>query len=228
MPQYKQSHLGLALYPSPHQGYRATFHLLLGIHSTTYIVYTVPYDRDVVVNCIKRHYDLLVRIAYLDPDVILHPPPGGWSDEQLAVDTLKERKRSERVIDLLRHMPYLSKNKDTVGKYEVYIETDVCTYLRNHGWFKDEYRDPYGLMMPWNSEQDSPAGFIPLSMGNAATVWMVDTDEGTADAQLASLNIDSFSRDNLAYGTVYCDSRCAGRSAMAGMRKASRHPGVLR
>ncbi|OAG17367.1 hypothetical protein CC77DRAFT_1052878 [Alternaria alternata] len=178
VPQYKQSHLGLALYPSPHQGYRATFHLLLGIHSTTYIVYTVPYDRDVVVNCIKRHYDLLVRIAYLDPDVILHPPPGGWSDEQLAVDTLKERKRSERVIDLLRHMPYLSKNKDTVGKYEVYIETDACTYLRNHGWFKDEYRDPYGLMMPWNSEQDSPAGFIPLSMGNAATVWMVDTDEG--------------------------------------------------
>ncbi|CAN9185590.1 unnamed protein product [Alternaria alternata] len=75
-------------------------------------------------------------------------------------------------------MPYLSKNKDTVGKYEVYIETDACTYLRNHGWFKDEYRDPYGLMMPWNSEQDSPAGFIPLSMGNAATVWMVDTDEG--------------------------------------------------
>jgi hypothetical protein len=68
----------------------------------------MPYDRDVVVNCIKRHYDLLVRMAYLDPDEILHPPPEGWSDEQLVVDTLQKRKRSERVIDLLRHMPYLS------------------------------------------------------------------------------------------------------------------------
>ncbi|CAN9115525.1 unnamed protein product [Alternaria alternata] len=138
----------------------------------------MPYDRDVVVNCIQRHYDLLVRMAYLDPDVVLHPPPEGWSDEQLVVDTLQERKRSERVIDLLRHMPYLSKNMDTVGKYEVYIETDACTYLRNYGLFKDGYDDPYGLMMPWGSEQDSPAGFIPLSQGNDATVWMIDTDEG--------------------------------------------------
>jgi hypothetical protein len=202
---YKESHLGLAPYPSPHQTYQATFHLPLDIHATTSIVYTMPYDRDVVVNCIKRHYDLLVRMAYLDPDVVLHPPPEGWSDEQLVVDTLQERKRSERVIDLLRHMPYLSKNMDTVGKYEVYIETDACTYLRNYGLFKDGYDDPYGLMMPWGSEQDSPAGFIPLSQGNDATVWMIDTDEGTAGAQRASLEIDSSFRDNMAYGIVHCE-----------------------
>jgi hypothetical protein len=165
----------------------------------------MPYDRDVVVNCIKRHYDLLVRMAYLDPDEILHPPPEGWSDEQLAVDTLQEWKRSERVIDLLRHMPYLSKSIATFGMYEVYIETEACIYLRNHGLLQDKYTDPYGLMMPFDSEQDSPAGFIPLSMGNLATVWMIDTDEGTADAQLASLKINRFPRDNLAYGIVYCE-----------------------
>jgi hypothetical protein len=164
----------------------------------------MPYDRDVVVDCIKRHYDLLVRMAYLDTDVILRPPPEGWSDEQLAVDTLQKWKRSERVIDLLRHMPYLSKNMGTVGKYEVYIETEACTYLRNCGWLKDQYGDPYGLMMPF--EQESPAGLIPLSQGNDATVWMIDTDEGMAGAQRASLDIDSFSRDNLAYRIVYCES----------------------
>jgi hypothetical protein len=112
--------------------------------------------------------------------------------------------------------------------YEVYIETEACIYLRNYGLFKDQYRNPYDLMMPFNSEQDSPAGFIPLSMGNAATVWMIDTDEGKADAKLASLNIDNFPKDNLAYGTVSCDSRCARRSAITGMCKASRHPGVFR
>jgi hypothetical protein len=60
-------------------------------------------------------------------------------------------------------------------------------------------------MMPWNSEQDSPAGFIPLSIGNIATVWMIDTDEGTTGAQRASLEIDSFFRDNMVYGIVYCE-----------------------
>ncbi|CAN9173773.1 unnamed protein product [Alternaria alternata] len=136
----------------------------------------MPYDRDVVVNCIKRHYDLLVRMAYLDPDEVLCPPPEGWSDEQLAVDALQKWKRSERVIDLLRHMPYLSKSIATFGMYEVYIETEACIYLRNHGWMKDKYKNPHKHIMPF--EQDSPAGFIPLSMGNAAIVWMIDTDEG--------------------------------------------------
>ncbi|KAI4693516.1 uncharacterized protein J4E88_001889 [Alternaria novae-zelandiae] len=96
----------------------------------------MPYDRDVVVSCIERHYDLLVRMAYLDPDTILRPPPEGWSDEQLAVDTLQEWKRSDRVIDLLRHLPYLSKNMGD-SKYEVYIVTEACNYLRNYGWLKD-------------------------------------------------------------------------------------------
>ncbi|KAI4698221.1 hypothetical protein J4E81_003603 [Alternaria sp. BMP 2799] len=96
----------------------------------------MPYNRDVVVSCIERHYDLLVRMAYLDPDTILRPPPEGWTDEQLAVDTLQEWKRSDRVIDLLRHLPYLSKNMGD-SKYEVYIVTEACNYLRNYGWLKD-------------------------------------------------------------------------------------------
>ncbi|KAF2833365.1 hypothetical protein CC86DRAFT_365284, partial [Ophiobolus disseminans] len=144
----------------------------------------MPYDRDIVINCIERHYDLLVRMAYLDPGVILRPPPEGWSDEQLAVDTLQKWKRSDKVIDLLRHMPYLSKNMFT-DKYDVYIETEASIYLRNFGWLQDEYvtKSPshrygntYSLMMPF--EEDSPAGLIPLTQGNKGTVWMIDTDEG--------------------------------------------------
>ena len=172
----------------------------------------MPYNRDVVVNCIERHYDLLVRMAHLDPDVILRPPPEGWSDEQLAVDTLQKWERSARVIDLLRHMPYLSKNM-FMEKYEVYIETEASIYLRNYGWLQDEfvskehshrYGNTYGFMMPF--EEESPAGLIPLSQGNDGTVWMIDTDEGMSSLQHASLGIDSFTRDNLAYGILYCRS----------------------
>jgi len=119
---------------------------------------------------------LLVRMAYLDPDTILRPPPEGWSDEQLAVDTLQEWKRSDRVVDLLRHLPYLSKNMGD-SKYEVYIVTEACNFLRDYGWLKDAHKkDAISLMMP--CEEEAPAGMIPLSQGREATVWMIDTDEG--------------------------------------------------
>ena len=152
----------------------------------------MPYDRDVVVSCIERHYDLLVRMAYLDPDTILRPPPEGWSDEQLAVDTLQEWKRSDRVIDLLRHLPYLSKNMGD-SKYEVYIVTEACNYLRNHGWLKDaDKKKAIRRMSPCGEGQKIPAGMIPLSQGNEATVWMIDTDQGMSRIQRASPDIDRF------------------------------------
>ncbi|KAI4917814.1 hypothetical protein J4E85_009906 [Alternaria conjuncta] len=138
----------------------------------------MPYNRDVVVSCIEKHYDLLVRMAYLDPDTILRPPPEGWTDEQLAVDTLQEWKRSDRVIDLLRHLPYLSKNMGD-SKYEVYIVTEACNYLRNYGWLKDaDKKKAIRRMSPCGEGQEIPAGMIPLSQGNEATVWMIDTDQG--------------------------------------------------
>ncbi|KAI4930782.1 uncharacterized protein J4E92_004614 [Alternaria infectoria] len=152
----------------------------------------MPYDRDVVVSCIERHYDLLVRMAYLDSDTILRPPPEGWSDEQLAVDTLQEWKRSDRVIDLLRHLPYLSRNMFD-DKHEVYIVTEACNYLRNYGWLKDEYKkDAIRYMSPCGEEEEIPAGMIPLSQGNEATVWMIDTDQGMSRIQRASSDIDRF------------------------------------
>ena len=162
----------------------------------------MPYDRDVVVSCIERHYDLLVRMAYLDLDTILRPPPEGWSDEQLAVDTLQEWKRSDRVIDLLRHLPYLSRNMFD-DKYEVYIETEACIYLRNYGWLQDEYKeDAIRLMTPFQGEL--PAGIIPLSQSNNGTEWMVDTDECMAIYSLHHQILTAFTRDNLAHDTVRC------------------------
>jgi hypothetical protein len=47
------------------------------------------------------------RAAYLNPHTIGAPPPDGWSDEQLVVDILRTLGRTERVIDLLRYMPYI-------------------------------------------------------------------------------------------------------------------------
>ncbi|KAG9251116.1 uncharacterized protein F5Z01DRAFT_294225 [Emericellopsis atlantica] len=37
----------------------------------------MAYDRDVVVHCIKRHYELLLKAAYFDPAEVRYPPEEG-------------------------------------------------------------------------------------------------------------------------------------------------------
>jgi hypothetical protein len=171
----------------------------------------MPCNRNVVVNCIERHYDLLVRMAYLDPDVILRPPPEGWSDEELAAHTLQKWEQSDRVIDLLWHLPSLNKNMFD-GKYEVYIETEASIHLRGYGWLEDKFKDDaQSFMMPF--EEESPTGMIPLGQshgGSIGTAWMIDTDEGMSGIQRAPSDIDGFTRDDLVYGTIDCEPRCAG------------------
>ncbi|PSN71686.1 hypothetical protein BS50DRAFT_569333 [Corynespora cassiicola Philippines] len=46
------------------------------------------YSRDVVVDCVNRHYELLVQMVYLNPADVEQPPCESWSDDQLAIDIL--------------------------------------------------------------------------------------------------------------------------------------------
>ncbi|KAH8693506.1 hypothetical protein GQ44DRAFT_719517 [Phaeosphaeriaceae sp. PMI808] len=140
------------------------------------------YNRDVVVNCIKRHYELLVKVAYFDPAEVRYPPDEGWSDEQLTVDVLRAFGRSEEVIDLLRHLPYI-KQLDGDDKDEVYFETRHLSYLRDTWPFISlSVEECQGkqlsdkLLMP--RPADWPAGFISLTRYQHATWWIIDTAKG--------------------------------------------------
>jgi hypothetical protein len=142
----------------------------------------MAYDRDVVVNCIKRHYQLLVKAAYFDPTEVRYPPDEGWSDEQFVADVLRAFGRSEDVIDLLRHLPYI-KQLDGDDKDEVYYETRHLSYLRDTSPFKtlkaEECRGRQlfdKLLMP--RPEDWPTGFISLTRDQHATWWIIDTAKG--------------------------------------------------
>jgi hypothetical protein len=144
----------------------------------------MAYDQDVVVRCIKRHYELLVKAAYFDSAEILYPPDEGWSDEQLAVDIMRAFSRSERVIDLLRHLPYI-KQLDGDSRDEIYFETQHLSYLRNTWPFqsltveKCQGKELFDkLLMP--TPEDWPAGFIALTKDIYATWWIIDTAKGLA------------------------------------------------
>lgn len=108
-------------------------------------------------------------MAYLYHSVLQSPPPGGWSDEQLIIDTLQVFNRSENAINIFCHLPYMSKNIG-IGKYEVYYETKARSHLRdtdNHKGVTAEScrrgRLSDWIFMPF--QENSPAGIRFVDSG---------------------------------------------------------------
>lgn len=145
----------------------------------------MEFDRDIVVKCIQRHYNLLVSAAYLEPNLIQTPPPEGWSEEEIMADVLRALGRSEAVIDLLRHLPY-TRTARSFDRLEVYEETEPINYLREFSPLRKttvetsrgETVNDFTLMP---ADADWPSSFISLTEGREATWWIIDTDEGTDD-----------------------------------------------
>ncbi|KAK7991329.1 hypothetical protein PG988_000123 [Apiospora saccharicola] len=142
----------------------------------------MTYDLDAIANCVRRHYELLVKMAYLDPAAVQSPPAQGWSDEDLAVDAVRALGRSENVIHLLRRLPYLRQDLQD-EKWEVYEETRPLSYLRGADTFGHQTAEEcrsQGLhrlgLMPFDASY--PPGMISLTSGRDATFWVIDTDEG--------------------------------------------------
>ncbi|TEA19039.1 hypothetical protein C8034_v009466 [Colletotrichum sidae] len=140
------------------------------------------YSRDTVVNCLNRHYDLLVRMGYMDEAVIQRPPAAGWSDAELRVDALRAMGRSETVVDLLRHVPYLREN-ETADPVEVFTETFPLRYLRDGRWFGDASVEDFGStplldlgFAPFDGEV--PPDMVSLTHADEGVWWVVDTSEG--------------------------------------------------
>jgi hypothetical protein len=99
--------------------------------------------------------------------------------------------RSEEVIDLLRHLPYI-KQLDGDSKDEMYFETQHLSYLRDTWPFKSltvekcQGKQLFDkLLMP--SPEDWPAGSIALTQDIYATWWIIDTAKGLA---ILSIHID--------------------------------------
>lgn len=138
---------------------------------------TPAYNRDVLVRCLTRHYETLVRMGYMEDSNIQHAPPGGWDDSQIDAKSLRIMGRNETVIDLLRHLPYLKQD------YQVMPENQPIQYLGR--MWDDTVTDKmaesrsllqFDCMMPFDAEPES--GMICLTNGREGTWWLIDTKEG--------------------------------------------------
>ena len=58
-----------------------------------------------IINAVKDYYSFLIKLPYIPPEALFFPPAEGWTgvNEQ----ELRSRGKTEEVIELLRHLPYL-------------------------------------------------------------------------------------------------------------------------
>ncbi|TIA57601.1 hypothetical protein D6C77_06035 [Aureobasidium pullulans] len=94
------------------------------------------YSRDETVAAVSAFYQQIVKHPYLDNSALIVPPASGW--DSLAIDGLKSEGKTDTVIDLLRHLPYLRGEKpheDILVYYETLAicyagaEEGSCTWM---------------------------------------------------------------------------------------------------
>jgi hypothetical protein len=152
-----------------------------------------PFDPDLVAQCVTEYYQLLARAAYLPPECIEYPPAGGWSDQDLAIEAIRDVGFEEPAISLLRKLPYVVN-----ANHEVVPLTKFLDYRRDSsdspGTWKADL-DRYASAPP-KPVADIPVAMVPLGRGDAAAEpWMVNTLAGTMFQCLGNYEVHDYPED---------------------------------
>ncbi|KAF4489615.1 hypothetical protein CGGC5_v004354 [Colletotrichum fructicola Nara gc5] len=128
-------------------------------------------------------------MGHLHPDALQAPSETGWTDEELNVGALRTLGRSDKAIDLLRHLPYPRAGPpgtDEAGDDAVvYYETKVLSYLRNK-WQPEKdpnpnwHQRPFAMLGLAPFDRPLPPHMVSLTHDEAAigVIWLIDTERG--------------------------------------------------
>jgi hypothetical protein len=149
---------------------------------------TTAYNPEDVVRGLTDYYHLLTQAGYLSPTDIKHPPPGGWTDADLAIEALSGLGFTDAVIQLYRRISY-------VPKYDIQIwpDTRCLSWLKDNEGTHDEWLDDYkkrGIAPVPQPFKKMPSSMATLSFGEGAngTPWVVDTENGMSATHLLKHN----------------------------------------
>ncbi|ORY65200.1 uncharacterized protein BCR38DRAFT_432119 [Pseudomassariella vexata] len=67
----------------------------------------ISYSQDETITAIRNYYQFLTK-SYLHEAYVVEPPSGGWPH----IDNLQCMEKTDEVIDLLRHLPYIRRTED--------------------------------------------------------------------------------------------------------------------
>lgn len=110
------------------------------------------------------YYQFLTKMPFLEPSDILYPPPEGWP--QITKERLA--KKSDEVIELLRHLPYVDSRREV---WQIMPDSRPCDYVNKH---PKDYK-PY---TPGDFE--FPPWVINLTFGGRYGKSLFDTTDGMA------------------------------------------------
>jgi hypothetical protein len=83
------------------------------------------YSRDTCVAAISNYYNLLTAM-YLDPSLLAIPPAEGWPS--INSHSLASLGKTDEVIELLRHLPYIKTPHDLRDEPETYLDTKFADW----------------------------------------------------------------------------------------------------
>ncbi|CAO2658389.1 Nn.00g061120.m01.CDS01 [Neocucurbitaria sp. VM-36] len=134
----------------------------------------IVYSRKGCIDAVRRYYKFLVTF-YLDDSLITEPPVGGWPS--VTTDVLG-RNKTEEVVALLRHLPYIQRNLDPEAapwcRFANWQKN--CTYLASRGTTIEDLKvtteDPEIC-------DRVPADVVGLTQGGRGNpVFLLDTAHG--------------------------------------------------
>ncbi|KAI1827704.1 hypothetical protein F4861DRAFT_535910 [Xylaria intraflava] len=109
-----------------------------------------------IIAALRKFYSAIIRLPYIDADALVLPPPEGWSG--VNADELRKRGKTEGVIKLLRHLPYL-RNPSKYRKWMLSPDTLAIAYCDGEVYdpLMDELQ-PIPAHCIWLTENDSRNG----------------------------------------------------------------------
>lgn len=78
-------------------------------------LHEITYSRDATIAAIRDYYHFLTKM-YLPTSAVIEPPPDGWPT--ITADSLRPLGKTDEVIALLRHLPYICEPSDDTDRMQ--------------------------------------------------------------------------------------------------------------
>lgn len=132
------------------------------------------YSRDETVSAVLNFYNYLASIGAIPESAIKPAPDSGWED--ISAETLAPLGKDDTVIDLLRHLPYISDNVD--GNRQIAYQTNPIVFNWHGIKWNVEKNKIAGLLTPVGPGE-IPSHVVCLTEGGRYGSWLLlDTQEG--------------------------------------------------
>lgn len=148
------------------------------------------YNREEVIKSITEFYQLLAELPLIEPSDVVYPPSEGWPN--ITKDSFDILGKTDEVIELLKHLPYITVSKDPDGDgftpRPISPDTFVVDYqsefsLNSVGPFRERFGERwFSKFTPFLPDKHKiPLWVIPLTYPEdtvSGVFWLLDTSDG--------------------------------------------------